>query len=111
MFGLRMLAVKKSMNLSAARSSAAATIAGTSIAPATGSRMATSFFTIVDLIRRLRTLRNDAAHATDFELSTSSAIEYFYLAAQVVGYLEGVAASRQPDESTKASPARRSAAE
>jgi hypothetical protein len=67
--------------------------------------------TIVDLIRRLRTLRNDAAHATDFGLSTSSAIEYFYLAAQVVGYLEGIATSRQNDEGGKPSPARRSAAE
>jgi len=41
-FGLRMLAVKKSMNLSAARSPAAATIAGTSIVFAAGSRIATA---------------------------------------------------------------------
>jgi hypothetical protein len=67
--------------------------------------------TIVDLIRRLRTLRNDAAHAADFGLSTSPAIEYSYRAAQVVGYLEGTTASRQGDEISKPSPARRSAAE
>jgi hypothetical protein len=66
--------------------------------------------TIVDLMRRLRTLRNDAAHTTNFELSASSAIEYFYLAAQVVGYLEGIAANRRDDESSKPRPARRSVA-
>jgi hypothetical protein len=41
-FGLRMLAVKKSMNRRVARSPAAATIAGTGIGRAAGSRMATS---------------------------------------------------------------------
>jgi hypothetical protein len=66
--------------------------------------------TIVDLMRRLRTLRNDAAHAKNFELSPNSAIEYYYLAAQVVGYLEGVAASEQDAESSKPIPPRRSAA-
>jgi hypothetical protein len=66
---------------------------------------------IVDLMRQLRTLRNDAAHAKDFGLSTSSAIEYFYLAAQVVSYLEGITAGREGDENVKPSLARRSAAE
>jgi hypothetical protein len=57
--------------------------------------------TILDLMRRLRSLRNDAAHAADFALSTSSAIEYFHLAAQVVGYLEGITVNRSGDDGYK----------
>ena len=40
---------------------------------------------IAELIRDLRSLRNDAAHASDFGLSTASAMEYFQLAAQSRG--------------------------
>lgn len=45
---------------------------------------------VVDLMRRLRSLRNDAAHAADFALTVSSAIEYLHLAARVVSHLESV---------------------
>jgi Domain of unknown function (DUF4145) len=60
--------------------------------------------TIVDLMRRLRALRNDAAHAAEFDLSVGSAIEYLQLAVQVVSYLEGVAAKPQDKESSKPPP-------
>lgn len=46
------------------------------------------------LLRQLRRLRNDAAHAPDFTLSTASAIEYFHLAAQVASYLDGIATAK-----------------
>jgi hypothetical protein len=49
---------------------------------------------IVDLMRSLRSLRNDAAHAADFGLTVSAAIEYLHLAARVISYLEGAVADR-----------------
>ena len=45
---------------------------------------------IVLLLRQLRSLRNQAAHAPEFSLSESSAIEYAQLAYQVIAFLEGL---------------------
>lgn len=46
---------------------------------------------IVHLLHRLRSLRNEVAHASDFSLSTASAIEYCQISIQVVSYLQGLA--------------------
>lgn len=45
---------------------------------------------IVGLLRELRSLRNQAAHAPEFALSKSAAIEYASSAARVAEYLRGV---------------------
>lgn len=50
---------------------------------------------IVGLLRELRSLRNQAAHAPDFALSKGAAIEYGLSASRVATYLKTVAA---PDE-------------
>lgn len=65
---------------------------------------------IVDLLRKLRSLRNDAAHAPEFSLTISSAIEYFELAAQVVGYLRNLTAMQRSEEQLKEASPRLSAA-
>ena len=49
---------------------------------------------IVDLLRRLRSLRNQAAHSSEFSLSATSAIEYARLASQVVAYLQGITSAQ-----------------
>ena len=46
--------------------------------------------TAVRLLRSLRALRNQAAHAPDFALSTDSALEYAASADAVARYLEGI---------------------
>jgi uncharacterized protein YutE (UPF0331/DUF86 family) len=50
---------------------------------------------IVLLLRQLRSLRNQAAHAPEFSLSASLAIEYVQLASQVIAFLEGLANKTQ----------------
>ncbi|WP_292533217.1 DUF4145 domain-containing protein [Methylocystis sp.] len=45
---------------------------------------------ISTLMRRLRSLRNEAAHAAEFELSRESALEYVELSAQLIGNLNAI---------------------
>lgn len=45
---------------------------------------------IVGLLRELRSLRNQAAHAPDFALTKSAAVEYASSATRVAKYLRGV---------------------
>lgn len=48
---------------------------------------------IVSVLRELRALRNQAAHAPEFALSTDSALEYAAAAQRVSSYLRGIASN------------------
>ncbi|MFH1976988.1 MAG: DUF4145 domain-containing protein [Pseudomonadota bacterium] len=55
----------------------------------------------VSLMRELRSLRNDAAHAPEFALSRAAVIDYAATAGWLISYLENLKAPNKVERSTK----------